>query len=440
MVIGTISIALILAIIVMTMPHIDGAALRHSEIPFIDGRPFDSAAMALISGATLSAMFGHTSTANSASLVLRSDPTGRSLIRGCMAAMLTATSLYILWIVSVNGAIQSEDLRDVQGTAIAPLAEIVGREVSIAGALFAVLSMGMASILYAWNTKAIVTEWLPAPPTPQNRQVAARGRPRGRFSKDAMLAWISLLPLLTAFVAAEWLAATGSSSFSELIGIIGVLLTPIISGIFAMLMLTAARRKGECEVGYGWAWLGHPAIVLLIMGFFLATIVAHGLIFWTSPVERALALGVAGVLIAFVLLSFRSGAFTPGAVVHVRFDEMIGMMPVVELVEVGRPGAGRVLAADGAASRLSSSRESVIDIEMVTSQAKQLKIWVHQLTPEGISRVVRSAVTHNDRNPVDLAASGGKVILDIDAEEHAIRIVSEPERSLDGRAAGLGPG
>jgi hypothetical protein len=64
---------------------------------------------------------------------------------------------------------------------------------------------------------------------------------------------------------------------------------------------------------------------------------------------------------------------------------------------------------------------------MVTSQANRLKVWVHRFTPGGISQLVAARVTHNQREPIDLAASNGRVILDIQDDVQAIHIVSESE-------------
>ncbi|MEJ7748417.1 MAG: hypothetical protein WKF56_03885, partial [Candidatus Limnocylindrales bacterium] len=54
---------------------------------------------------TLSSYFGHTSAANAAKLVLRRDPTGRSLLYGNVAAMVAAIVLYGLAVAGIIGAV-----------------------------------------------------------------------------------------------------------------------------------------------------------------------------------------------------------------------------------------------------------------------------------------------------------------------------------------------
>jgi hypothetical protein len=440
LVVGSVNLTLFLGIILLTAPHVTETQLRYSRIPFVDGRPFDSSVLALIFGVSILALFGHTSTANSASLVLSRDPSGKSLMQGCMAAVGMATVLYVVWIFVVNGAIPHDELAGIRGTAIVPLATVAGPGISIAGTLFATLAMGMASINHGWSTKRIVAEWLPARAARTDLRRSGRAAETTFLSRPVPRLVASLTPLLVAFLIVEGLLATEQGSFSKLIGIVGVLTVPIISGVFAMMMLAAARNKGDCVIGYGWRFPGHPVVVVGVVAFYLVAIFAHGLVIWSTPVERILAIAVGSVLILFIAISLRSGQFEPRAIVHVRFDGDHASRPVVELVEAGSRVDGIVQFANGDTARGSASGEdhiitsprnshagTVLDISMVTSHANRLKVWVHRFTPGGISQLVAARVTHNQREPIDLAASNGRVILDIQDDVQAIHIVSESE-------------
>jgi len=82
LVVGIATISLIGALAALALPHVTGANLRHAEIPFRDGRPFDRSLLELVFGVVLFAYLGHISTASGAAVVLEKDPSGRSLIRG----------------------------------------------------------------------------------------------------------------------------------------------------------------------------------------------------------------------------------------------------------------------------------------------------------------------------------------------------------------------
>ena len=63
----------------------------------------------LIFGVVLLAYFGHVSVGNCGKLVLRRDPSGRSLIWGTVAAQGVAIVLYCIWVL--GGALCRHRLR-----------------------------------------------------------------------------------------------------------------------------------------------------------------------------------------------------------------------------------------------------------------------------------------------------------------------------------------
>ncbi|MDX6683581.1 MAG: hypothetical protein QOG94_3620, partial [Solirubrobacteraceae bacterium] len=105
LVVGTVNIALILAISAIAFAHADASNLAHVELPFSGGRGFDTSSLALVFGVTFTAYFGHLSVGNGARVVLARDPSGRTLVRGVAAAQLTAIVLYVVFVVAVAGAV-----------------------------------------------------------------------------------------------------------------------------------------------------------------------------------------------------------------------------------------------------------------------------------------------------------------------------------------------
>src|SRR5439155_23548656 len=115
------------------LPHVGRANRRYVTLPLVVGRPSDPSILALIFGVLLVSYFGHTSTGNCARVVLQRDPSGRSLIRGNIAAMVVAMALYCLWTVAVNGALPPAALRGQPGTVLPPLAAATGPAAALFG-------------------------------------------------------------------------------------------------------------------------------------------------------------------------------------------------------------------------------------------------------------------------------------------------------------------
>jgi amino acid permease len=162
LVVGAVNICLIVVLSLLGLAHAHRANLSYEHVPFVAGRPFESSIVALVFGVVLSAYFGHLSVGLCGQLVLRRDPSGRSLVRGCAAAQATAMLLYCLFVLAVNGAVAPQALVHERGTALAPLAREVGPAVHVFGSAFAVLGLGMISITFSLALFSLTLERLPS--------------------------------------------------------------------------------------------------------------------------------------------------------------------------------------------------------------------------------------------------------------------------------------
>lgn len=90
-------------------------------------------------------------------------------------------------------------------------------------------------------------------------------------------------PVVVAFLVAEWLLLTGSGSFTGLLSFIGVIVVPLLGGVFPVLLLLASRRKGERVPTAVYRFLGNPVLLAVICVLFLASILLHGLVIWSDP-------------------------------------------------------------------------------------------------------------------------------------------------------------
>ena len=166
LVVGAVNIGLIGILSLLAFTHLGSANLFHMNVPFLGGRPFDPAILGLVFGVILAAYFGHLSVSNCARVVLRRDPSARSLIWGAAAAQATAMLLYCLFVLAANGATPSQVLAREPGTALDPLAAEVGPIVYVLGSVFVFLGLGMGSIHRSLALFNLTREWLPSPARP----------------------------------------------------------------------------------------------------------------------------------------------------------------------------------------------------------------------------------------------------------------------------------
>ena len=379
-VVGGTTIALMVTLSVLSLPHITGDNLRHAEIPFRDGRPFDSSVLELIFGVVLLTFLGHTSTVYSASVVLAREPSGRSLIRGSAAGLGVALGLYCLWIIAANGAIPAAELAGERGTALIPLAEEVGPHVDVLGVIFVVLAMGMASVHIALGLSYQIREWLPS-------------------TRPAWLAWageawgvvVGMAPTLLLLAVVELLFLTDRESFSAPLGFVGTVTTPIVAGVFSMLLLAASRRNGDLSVEGGWRATGSPVVVAGVCTLFLAGVVIHGIFVWDQVFWRSTALLVALGITAFAISVWRT-ATVPRLVIDVRVDEGSGANPAtVDVV-----ARGETVQAEVIWSPLEPGVGRTAQVALPALAVEHLKIWVHRQTPEGRWEGVPARVTVDD--------------------------------------------
>lgn len=399
--VGAVNIALIVALALLALPHVDAGTLRHVNLPFGGGRPFDASGLTLVFGVVLAAYFGHTSAGNAAKVVLRRDPSGRALMVGNVAALAVVVGLNCLWLVAVSGAVEPATIAEAAGTPLAALAAEVGPLVHVFGTAFVILAMGMGSVHMALGVSNQVREWIPASALTRRPNRAGSGRlvdlARGRRF------WLAMAPVAATFLFVEWLLATGRASFAAALSFTGALTIPLLGGVFPMLMLIASRRKGEYVPANDVRLLGHPATVVLVVGVYLGGILAYGLVIWEAPLERAAALLVSAVMVGLMIVFVRRGAFTPRAFVEVRVDEERQDRVVVEATVEGLrvDGATALDFADGETFRALRS----VTVDLPESRAQALKVRAHRVTSEGDSEPLTAIVEvrrGTDRRQLDL--------------------------------------
>ena len=162
MAIGAVNLLLIVSLSLLALAHVETDNLLHAELPLTGGRALDGSLVAAVFGVALFAYFGHTTVAICGGLVLRRDPGGASLVRGCAAAQTTAVVLYCFFVVAANGALAPEALVDEAGTVLSPLADEIGLAATLLGSTFVVLALGIGSLYVVLDLFELTRERLPS--------------------------------------------------------------------------------------------------------------------------------------------------------------------------------------------------------------------------------------------------------------------------------------
>lgn len=320
--------------------------------------------VSLVFGVLLYVYFGHTSAANVARQVLRRDPTGRTLLWGNVAAMAVSAVIYCLFVVAVNGSVPAARLAAETGTGVAPLAEVAGPLVGLFGSIYVVLSLGIGAVFISLGLYLQTAEYLVG---------------RVALSRTTRFL-VAAAPAVGVFALMEALLWFGAESFTGPLNLVGALTLPLLGGIFPMLLVAAARRRGERVPGTSLRWLGSPVVVGLVVALYLGAVVAHALFIWTNPLERLVAGATAVGIVVLIVAAMRRHSFAPRTVVELRADEPPGAGMTVDVVADGRGvSENRIpdLAGVGA-----------MPVDLPEQRPAELHVWAHRPTRDGDTETI----------------------------------------------------
>jgi amino acid permease len=400
--IGVVNIALIVAISALALASAaGGSAGNHAGgvAPAAEGVSM----FGLVFGVVLMAYFGHTSAGSAAKVVLTRDASGRAFLWGSAAAMVSSMALYVLMVVAVALALGDGALVGYPGTAITPLAAKVGPIINVLGTAFVVLAVGFGSIYLSLSLFNQMAELLPGPAAPAGASASIRSRLPGFVLRAG--------PLAIVFVGVEALMLFGSISFTEPASIVGTLTLPLLGGVFPMLMLVAARRKGDRLPGRVIGFLGNPVVVAITIGVFFLAEASYGLFIWTGIVERVLALLVAAAVPLVWLITWRRGSFRTRTVIELRREPGPPERGFLTVTANGRPLTTELSLAEGPETRqVNAASAGIADpghlrwasAELPAATTTELKVWAHSITHDGDSHALA----------VRVSASGGPGVLD----------------------------
>jgi amino acid permease len=406
---GAIDIGLIGLIALAALARISGENLA-SAVVRAGGSP-DWAAVGFAVAVVLSSYFGHTSAANAAKIVLRRDPSGRSLLAGNAVAMVAAIGIYAVVTVAIIGAVGPTVLTGYRGTSLEVLSEHLGPVVGLLGVIYAALAMGLAAMYAVLGLGNLAVEQLVRP-----RASELRAGRLSRFLASATGRSVArVVPSILVLAALEWLLFAGTGSFTGLLGLVGALVVPLLGGVFPMLIVVASRRRGELLPGRVVGWVGSPPVAIAVGLVYLGIVAAHGLFIFSSPLERAAAFAVVAAIVAVAALAIRNGAMRPRAVVEVSVDEAVTgrgsfsvladgrSAPVVVTVQ-GRRGPARSFeAAAGDIGQIGELRSVTFALPRL---GPELKVWLHHVTADRDSVPLLVSASLNGEEPLALDREG----------------------------------
>ena len=350
------------------------------------GVPLDASILELIFGVVLVSYFGHTSAGHAAKVVLARDPSGRQFLAGNVAAMLTAMVMYVVFVVAVTAAVGADALSGYEGTALTPLAQRAGPIVDVLGSVFVVLGVGLSSIYLTLGIYNQMAEVLPA--IPGIRWRSRVGRPR------LIDFAVRSAPLAAIFGLVAVLLNAGTISFTGPLSLIGTLALPLLGGVFPMMLLVASRRRGDRIPGWIIGPIGRPIVALAIGSVFFVAVLSFGLWIWDGWLERIMAFGVALMIVALSVITWRRGAFKTRCVVEYRVEAGPPEIGVLSFVSAGRPMVAHVNLDELTGSRQIAGSEILIhapdrlraiSVALPSDAALDRKLWVHRVDSDGSS-------------------------------------------------------
>jgi amino acid permease len=423
LVIGAVNVTLLVVIAALALTHLDPANLA---VPAGLGPGDLGAVGGLIFGVVLAAYFGHTSAGSAAKVVLRRDPSGRSLLRGSVLAMVTLIALYSLVVVAIGGAVPADRLVGFEGTALTPLAAVVGPSVDVLGSIYVVVAMGVGAIYVSLGLAHLIEERLPAIDVAGGGRLArvAAGE-NGRFILRA-------LPVLVLLPVLEWMLLTGRASFSDPISILGALAIPLLAGAFPVLMLAAARRRGEYLPAAIIGPLGWPAVVAGLFVLFVVGPIVQGVAVFTEPATRIASILVAAVMVVVALVAVRGGSFRSRAVVELRREAHAAGRGFFRVVAAGRAAAVPVrlvlagetrdlVGSSGELARFGDLRSAIFDLSDLLTD--DIEVWVHEVTGHGASTPIPATVVADGSDPaLTFNGTNGRYVSSTPIDRRAIRV------------------
>jgi hypothetical protein len=326
--VGVLTTVLVVLVALVALLHDGPGDLSHADVPLGDGVEALDKTVGAALGVILMQYIGSVYLVGIQRQAAERDPDASTLAAGAFVGTVIVTVIVGFWLVGVSAAVPAADLAGTKGTAVGPLADQVGPAMGVLGGLASVLLLGIsinrASIAVHALTLERLTRW------------------SGRWRTV-----LALVPVLLIFA-----VALGDASFSSVLTIAGVVTNVLVGIAIPMLIVMAARRRGELVPPRVWPWVGWPGLAWALVAASLAALVVVGLFVWDDWASRGAALTMAVLGAVTMVWAVRSGALRRRTVVELlpgRWAVVASGRPLAVDAELEYDGrrAERIHAAGG---------------------------------------------------------------------------------------------
>lgn len=277
---GLLALPPLAAIAVIAALHGGGgvAAARHVDATAIGG----------VVGVVLMLYISNVYVVAIARETLPRDPGGRALVRGSALGAAALTLIAAAWLLATSAALRPEDLTGEVGTVLGPLSSEVGASVAVLGSVLIVLLLGLGLERTGVAVMRLASE-----------RLSGRARPLG-----------PLAPLAVCGLG-EALLSAGAVSFTDVFAVAGMATNALLALAVPMLLLLAARARGDVELEPGAAVpvFGRPAVAWALVGAAALLLVLFATVLTDVPLLHAGATISLLALVATVWAARRDGAF-----------------------------------------------------------------------------------------------------------------------------------
>ena len=203
-----------------------------------------------------------------------------------------------------------------------------------------------------------------------------------------------------------------------------------------MLMLVAARRKGEYIPKLVFGFLESPLVLTIVYLIFLGSVFIYGIFIWEEPIQRLMAIIVGGITLVFTYILIRQGAFNSRVVIELRVDASDNHEhATLTMIDKGKPlsctfqlvYANAERSISGSQVEIPSYKEvKNILVEFPPLSSREVKVWVHRVTQEGNSEPISASVkiiSDRDDEAVKLDVNNGQLIRSLTPRTNRLEII-----------------
>jgi hypothetical protein len=225
---------------------------------------------------------------------------------------------------------------------------------------------------------------------------------------------------------------TGTASFSKLLNFVGVIVVPLLGGVFPVLLLVSSRRKGEHIPGIIFHFFGNPIVLTGIYLSSLASLFVYGLFIWQEPGVRAAVLAIGIFVVVLTIWIIMKKGFVRRTAIELRWTEEKGEGNVFKITSAGKPleaevsltyrdGVKTLRSSGGVVENAPELKSAAFSIP--TQGTGELKVLAHTVTADGCSSPLDGILEvsgNEETRRFDLKLTNGSLLMPIRVNSYRV--------------------